>query len=128
MPRADHPGLKPTHKLVQAYYAALAQFDQHRVTRETAVRQPFLDLLRAAASPRGLTVEAEFPMSGARGHRIVVDAALRDAFWRLHGYWEPAQRAQPQPASLRHPPRSKRRGIVEGAPSPASQTNYWPAS
>ena len=80
--------LKPTHKLVQAYYAALAQFDQHRVTRETAVRQPFLDLLRAAASPRGLTVEAEFPMSGTRGHRIIVDAALRDAFWRPHGYWE----------------------------------------
>ena len=79
---------KPNHKLVQAYYAALAQFDQHRVTRETAVRQPFLDLLRAVAGPRGLTVEAEFPMSGTRGHRIVVDAALRDAFWRPHGYWE----------------------------------------
>ena len=80
--------LKPSHKLVQAYYAALAQFDRHLVTRETAVRQPFLDLLRAAAGPRGLTVEAEFPMSGARGHRIVVDAALRDAFWRPLGYWE----------------------------------------
>lgn len=80
--------LKPNHKLVQSYYAALAQFDQHRVTRETAVRQPFLDLLRAAAGARGLTVEAEFPMSGARGNRIILDAALRDAFWRPHGYWE----------------------------------------
>lgn len=27
-------------------------------------------------------------MSGARGHRIIVDASLRDAFWRSHGYWE----------------------------------------
>lgn len=82
------PELKPSHKLVRAYYASLAQLDQHGVTRETAVRQPFLDLLRAAAGARGLTVEAEFPMAGARGHRIVVDAALRDAFWRPHGFWE----------------------------------------
>ena len=44
--------LKPANKLVLAHYAALAQFDQHHVTRETAVRQPFLDLLRAAAGPR----------------------------------------------------------------------------
>ena len=29
--------LKPNHKLVPPYYAALAQFDLHRVTRETAV-------------------------------------------------------------------------------------------
>ncbi len=88
MPRVKQPGLKPTHKLVQAYYAALAQFDQHHVTRETAVRQPFLDLLRTAAGQRGWSLEPEFPMQGSRGHRIVVDAALRDAFWRVHGYWE----------------------------------------
>ena len=88
MPRVQQPGLKPTHKLVQAYYSALAQFDQHHVTRETAVRQPFLDLLRATAGQRGWSLEPEFPMQGNRGHRIVVDAALRDAFWRIHGYWE----------------------------------------
>jgi len=80
MPRVQQTGLKPSHKLVQAYYAALAQFDQHHVTRETAVRQPFLDLLRAAAGQRGWSLEPEFPMQGSRGHRIVVDAALRDAF------------------------------------------------
>jgi predicted helicase len=88
MPRVQLPGLKPTHKLVQAYYGALAQFDQHHVTRETAVRQPFLDLLRAAAGQRGWSLEPEFPMQGNRGNRIVVDAALRDNFWRVHGYWE----------------------------------------
>ena len=86
MPRVQLPGLKPTHKLVQAYYAALSQFDQHHVTRETAVRHPFLDLLRAAAGQRGWSLEPEFPMQGNRGNRIVVDAALRDAFWRVHGY------------------------------------------
>ena len=88
MSRGQHSGLKPTHKLVQAYYAALAQFDQHHITRETAVRQPFLDLLRTAAGQRGWSLEPEFPMQGNRGHRIVVDAALRDSFWRIHGFWE----------------------------------------
>ena len=88
MPRVQTPGLKPTHKLVQAYYAALAKFDQHHVARETAVRQPFLDLLRAAAAQHGWSLEAEFPMQGFRGTRIVLDAALRDSFWRVHGYWE----------------------------------------
>ena len=88
MPRVQLPGLKPTHKLVQAYSGALAQFDQHHVSRETAVRQPFLDLLRAAAGQRGWSLEPEYPMQGNRGNRIVVDAALRDAFWRVHGYWE----------------------------------------
>jgi GMP synthase PP-ATPase subunit len=39
MPRVQQPGLKSTHKLAQDYYAALAQFDQHRVTRETAAGQ-----------------------------------------------------------------------------------------
>jgi predicted helicase len=76
MPRAQQTGLKPAHKLVQAYYAALAQFHQHHVTRETAVRQPFLDLLRAAAGQRGWSLEPEFPMQGSRGHRIVVDDYL----------------------------------------------------
>ena len=54
MPRVQQPGLKPTYKLVQTYYAALAQFDQHLVTRETAVRQPFLDLLRRGRRPARL--------------------------------------------------------------------------
>jgi len=40
--------LPPSHKLVKAYYAALAQFDLDHVSHETAVRLPFLDLLRAA--------------------------------------------------------------------------------
>jgi hypothetical protein len=51
MPRAKQSGLKPSHKLVQAYYAALAQFDQHHITRETAVRQPLPTSPNAASQP-----------------------------------------------------------------------------
>ena len=69
MPPAQRPDLKPSHKLVQAHYAALAQFHQHHVTREAAVRQPFLDLLRAAAGQRGWSLEPEFPMQGSRDLR-----------------------------------------------------------
>ena len=76
MPRVQLPGLKPNHKLVQAYYGALAQFDQHHVTRETAVRQPFLDLLRAAAGQRGWSLEPEYPMQGNRG-KSLIEAAYR---------------------------------------------------
>jgi hypothetical protein len=57
MPRVQQPGLKPTHKLVQPYCLILAQFDQHRVTRETAVGQPFLVLLRATAAQRSRPLE-----------------------------------------------------------------------
>ena len=38
--------LKPSHRLVKAYYAALAQFDLDHATHGTAVRQPFLDSRR----------------------------------------------------------------------------------
>ena len=67
--------LKPSPKFVQPYYAALAQFARHHVTRETSVRQPFRDLLRAAAGPRRLTVEAECPNSSAQSPRIPFVAA-----------------------------------------------------
>ncbi len=88
MARADKPGLKPTHKLVKAYYAGLAQFDLDHVIHETAVRQPFLDLLTACARQRGWNVEAEFAMPGAQGNRVVVDALIKTNDRRPHGYWE----------------------------------------
>ena len=34
--------LKSNHKLVQSYYAALAQLEQHCASHATAVRQTFL--------------------------------------------------------------------------------------
>ena len=40
---------KPTHKPVEEYYKALAQFKVLRVTHEGAVRSAFQDLLAACA-------------------------------------------------------------------------------
>lgn len=57
------PELKASHKLVRACYTALARLDQRGITRETTVRQPFLDLLcvAAGAAPQtGVAARAGF--------------------------------------------------------------------
>jgi len=51
MRRVQQPGLKPSQKLVHAYYAALAQFDQHQLTRETAVCQLFPTTPNSGSQP-----------------------------------------------------------------------------
>lgn len=44
--------LKPTHKPVHSYYAALRQFEELGVTHETAVRSAFQNLLAHCARQR----------------------------------------------------------------------------
>ena len=87
--------LKPTHKPIKAYYAALKQFDRLGVTHETAVRSAFQSLLEYCGRQFNLTLVPEHSMPplirGARGvknRRIVVDGVLIDDFQLPHGYWE----------------------------------------
>ena len=87
--------LKPTHKPIKAYYAALKQFDRLGVTHETAVRSAFQSLLEYCGRQCNLTLVPEHSMTplirGARGgknKRIVVDGVLIDDFQLPHGYWE----------------------------------------
>ena len=87
--------LKPTHKPIKAYYAALKQFDRLSVTHETAVRSTFQSLLEYCGRQFDLTLVPEHSMPplirGARGvknRRIVVDGVLIDDFQLPHGYWE----------------------------------------
>ena len=80
--------LKPTHKPVKAYYAALAQFAKLDVTHETAVRAAFQGLLAHCARQCRWTLVPEFGVSTGRGRRIVVDGALVDDFRLTHGCWE----------------------------------------
>ena len=42
--------LKPTHKPIRAYYAALVQFERLGITHETAVRSAFQALLADSVS------------------------------------------------------------------------------
>ena len=80
--------LKPTHKPIKAYYAALKQFDRLGVTHETAVRSAFQSLLEYCARQFNLTLVPEHSITVHRNKRIVVDGALIDDFQLLHGYWE----------------------------------------
>ncbi len=80
--------LKPTHKPVKSYYAALDQFARLGVTHETAVRAAFQSLLETCARQCGWTLVPEFALNIRRGKRIVADGALIDDFRLTHGYWE----------------------------------------
>ena len=80
--------LKPTHKPIKAYRAAIKQFDRLGVTHETAVRSAFQSLLEYCARQFNLTLVPEHSITVNRNRRIVVDGALIDDFQLPHGYWE----------------------------------------
>ena len=80
--------IKPTHKSVKTYYAALDQFAKLGVTHETAVRAAFQGLLENCARQCKWTLVPEYGVSTGRGKRIVVDGALVDDYRLTHGYWE----------------------------------------
>ena len=80
--------LKPTHKPIKAYDAAIKQFDRLGVTHETAVRSAFQSLLEYCARQFNLTLVPEHSITVHRNKRIVVDGVLIDDFQLPHGYWE----------------------------------------
>ena len=80
--------LKPSHKPIKNYYAALDQFDRLGVTHETAVRSAFQSLLQHCAQKLNWTLVPEHSMNAPRNKRIAVDGALIDDFKLAHGYWE----------------------------------------
>ena len=80
--------LRPTHKPVKHYYAALEQLTAQGATHEGAVKTAFQGLLEACASQRQWTLLGEYEIRRPHQHPLRVDAALRDNFWITHGYWE----------------------------------------
>jgi predicted helicase len=80
--------LKPTHKPVQSYYAALRQFEDLGVRHETAVRSAFQNLLAHCARQQDWTLVPEWEIRRARQLPLRVDGALVDNFRLTHGYWE----------------------------------------
>ena len=61
--------LKPNHKAVTAYYAALDRYQQHGVTHETAVRAAFQELLEACARQLNWTMICEYTLRIPEGSR-----------------------------------------------------------
>jgi predicted helicase len=80
--------LRPTHKPVQDYYAALRQFNDLGVSHETAVRSAFHGLLDHCARQHDWTLVPEWEIRRPRQHPLRVDGALLDNFRLTHGFWE----------------------------------------
>ena len=91
--------IKPTHKAITAYYAALDRYRQHGISHETAVRAAFQALLEVGARQMNWTLVCEYTLrvperSRGTGPRATVpgtirlDGALLDAYSLPRGTWE----------------------------------------
>ncbi len=80
--------LKPTHKPVLAYYAALAQFHQDGHKTEGNTRSAFADLLKKCASPYDWHLVEEYQFKGTNKQPLRADGALVDELTLVHGLWE----------------------------------------
>ena len=80
--------LKPTHKPVRDYYAALAQFHQHGHTTEGNTRSAFADLLKRCCPPYGWHLVEEYQFKGTNKQSLRADGALVDDLTLQHGLWE----------------------------------------
>ena len=80
--------LKPNHKAVRDYYATLQQYEQHAITHEGAVSNPFAFLLDTCTKQMNGTFIPQYPMRTAAGNRIVIDGAILDEYQLPLAYWE----------------------------------------
>ena len=92
--------LKPSHKSVKDYYAALGRFTHLNVTRETAVRSAFQSLLEHCARQLRWTLVPEHTVNPRASRRVIVDGALIDDFHLAHGYWEAKDEDDDLPAEV----------------------------
>lgn len=67
--------LKPTHKPIKEYYAALAAIQKTGAKHETALRTAFQHLMEKLARQRGWTFVPERAVV-SEGHRVVPDGTL----------------------------------------------------
>ncbi|MFA6470446.1 MAG: type ISP restriction/modification enzyme [Candidatus Latescibacterota bacterium] len=79
--------LKPSHKAVKDYYAALQKFTSLGYEHEGAVKNAFAKLLRTAAKQFGYTLIEEYPFR-KNGRQLSIDGTLIDDFKLAQGYWE----------------------------------------
>ena len=61
--------IKPTHKAITAYYAALDRYRQHGISHETAVRAAFQALLEVGARQLNWTLVCEYTLRIPEGSR-----------------------------------------------------------
>jgi hypothetical protein len=107
--------LKPTHKVVSAYYDNLAKFAKLGIKHETAVRSAFQELLEHCARQFDWKLVPEYRIKRKGQADASADGALLDNYGLNHGLWEP------QRAGMGHRPiprRQRRRRQHRKRPEP----------
>jgi predicted helicase len=79
--------LKPSYKVVQAYYDEINKLGELDIFTEVSVSPAFASLLRYSARQFEWTLVEQFRMR-RNGKSIRVDGALLDKFKLVHGVWE----------------------------------------
>lgn len=79
--------VKPTHKAIQQYYAALRSYREHHVTHEGALETAFGRLLEETAKPHNWKL---IPKQKLKVGKLTIypDGTLRDPFNMRYGFWE----------------------------------------
>jgi type I restriction-modification system DNA methylase subunit len=79
--------LKPSHKPVQRYYDALAEYAGHGIAHEGAVETAFQQLLAETARSNGWHLVPKLSIK-VGGKTVIPDGLIRDEFNLHRGYWE----------------------------------------
>ena len=79
--------LKPTHKAVKEYYAAMKDLDAHSADQEGAVSGPFYALMQHCAKKVNAALQREYRMQGSGGN-IFIDGAALHELGLPFAYWE----------------------------------------
>jgi site-specific DNA-methyltransferase (adenine-specific) len=84
----DGTVIKPTHKAIQAYYAALQTFKEFEVHNEGALETAFQRLLADTGRSHGWTLLPKQPFKQKGKRPIIPDGTLQDEYHLPRGFWE----------------------------------------
>ncbi len=94
--------LKPTHKVVAAYYDNLAKFAKLGIKHETAVRSAFQELLEHCARQFDWKLVPEFRIKRKGRADVSADGGLLDNYGLNHGLWEAKGSADDLDKEIKH--------------------------
>ncbi len=94
--------LKPTHKVVAAYYDNLAKFARLGIKHEGAVRSAFHELLEHCARQFDWKLVPEYAIKRKGQADAKADGALLDNYGLNHGLWEAKDSADDLDKEIKH--------------------------
>ena len=80
--------LKPSHKIIKAYYQEIAQLTDIKISTEGSVAPAFANILRHCATKTKLNFIEQYPINRPGKHPIRTDGCIIDQFELRHGVWE----------------------------------------